>query len=208
MKMSVNESEKHINVKEFFAESAEAYQDFWQDLCKKYPGWAIEFIYRNCDPPMEFLTGIGMELLESSIITELDNDGFKPASKKHAVHITPENFDLFADFHDKASPAPDMFWTSARIAEKPERWRIDMIGDDAYVMMSLWGDTPEIFALVAPGAAVGASLLTVAAKFAFDNDRVKVLYFIDTDDPQGMDAACEVGFVVTGRSVAYHGVVF
>ena len=205
MKMSVTESEKYINVKEFFAENAEGYRAFWQDLQAKYPGWEIAFIYRNCDPPLEFLTGIGMALLESHFITELDNDGFKPASKKHAVHITPENFDRFANFHDKTNP--DMFWTSARIAEKPEQWRIDMIGDDAYVMMSLWGDTPEIFALVAPDAAVGASLLSVAAKFAFDNNHVKVFYFIDTDNPLEMDTACEVGFVVTGRSVAYHGVV-
>jgi hypothetical protein len=203
--IDITESEKYINANEFFAENAEEYRAFWQDMQAKYPGWEIVFTYRNCDPPMEFLTGIGMELLESSFISELDNDGFKPAGKKHAMLITPENFDLFADFHDKASP--DMFWTSARIAEKPEQWRIYMIGDDAYVMMSQWDDTPVIYALAAPDAAIGASLLSMAAKFAFDNNWSKVLYFIDTDNPLEMDAACEVGFVVTGKNLAYHGFV-
>ena len=200
MKINIDERHKNINIKEFFAESPEAYRSFWQDLCSKYPGFEADIIYRNCEPPTEFIAEIKAELLEIMLISDLVPENFVPASTTGITPVTADNFDTFVPIHD--AKAPELFfWTSPRLAEDLSLWRIFMCGS-AYVIMSFWG-IPEIFALVISDAEEGVSLLTAAARHAFENGMERLEYFIDHDDPVQLEVASKVGFVVSGKSIAY-----
>jgi len=206
--IAIIEKEKYVLVKEFFAENIEGYRTFWQDLCEKCPGWEIDFVYRNCEPPAEFLESIGVKLIDSAIIMELTKENFRhrkvSADEIDTVPITADNYSIFALIHDKANP--EMFWTSERIAEKPDRWRIYMNGS-SYVMMSLWGDESEIFALEVQNADEGAALLSTAVKFAFEIGKHKVLYFVSDDVPMLLASAQQVGFATCGTCATYQGIV-
>jgi len=203
MKISIIESEKHVNVKEFFAENQDGYNVFWQDLCKKYRGWTIEFIYRNCNPPIEFLSQVSAALLESSIITSLTREDFIPTIWHSVTLVTAENFDSFTPLHDKL---PNMYWTSTRILADLTRWRIYMLGN-SYVLMSLWGNDAEIFALEISTIEEGRELLSVAASYAFENSKTKLLYFVEDDSHLHLESAQNVGFIVCGKSVAYQTII-
>jgi len=204
--MYIQENEKNILLKEFFAERAEGYHTFWQDLCNKYPGWEVDFVYRNCEPPAQFMAEIGAKLIDSAIITELTKEHFNPAVEIDALLITADNFHMFAPIHDKANPAPEMFWTSERIAEKLDRWRIYMSGSN-YVLMSLWGNESEIFALEVQNVNAGASLLSTTAQFAFGSGKQKMLYFVSDNMPIQYEAAQQVGFISCGKCATYQGVI-
>ena len=199
MKISISERFKNINIKEYYAESPEAYRSFWQDLCRKYPGYEADFIYRNCEPPADFIAEIKAELLEILLISDLVPENFNPASTTGTIPITTDNFSTFAPIHDATSP--EEFKSSASLAADIARWRIFMHGN-AYIIV-FWGETPEVFDLAISNAEEGASLLTAAARLAFEDGKAALDFYIDHDNPTQLEAARKVGFVVSGKSVAY-----
>ena len=204
METTIIEAEKYLLLRECVAENAEEYRAFWRELQGKYAGWQVDFVYRDCEAPVSFLAEIGAVMLESSLMTELTADAFIPAGKANAVLVTEKNFADFALLHGRANP--DMYWSGERIAKRLGDWRIYMRGN-VYVMMSLWGEAAEIFALVASNAKEGASLLSVAAAYAFEIGKAKVDYFIEGSAPVELEAARMVGFKACGKSVMYRGTV-
>ena len=200
MAMYVFEEDKNILFKEHFEKSAGDYRKFWQELCEKYPGWTVDFVYRNCEPPAEFITEIGARILETHIITELTSETFDCSNEPKATPVTAENFNIFAKLHDNVDT--EFAYPNARIAEDMSRWRIFM-QSDAYVMMSFWNDTPEIFILEISNADEGALLLATAASYAFSNGIAKLDFFIDANRPIEMEAALRAGFTACGMSIAY-----
>ena len=200
MSMYIFEEDKNILLKEHFEKSAEEYRKFWQGLCEKYPGWAVDLVYRDCDPPAEFITGIGARILEAHAISSLTNETFNYTNEPSAELVTTENFHAFAKLHENIDP--DFSYPNAKIAKDMSRWRIFMQGN-AYTMMSFWNDEPEIFILEASSAEDGASLLATAANHAFSNNKTKLDFFIEVDKPIQMEAALKVGFTVHGKSIAY-----
>lgn len=200
MAMFIFEEVKNVLLKEFFAENMDEYRNFWQDIRDKYPGWCVDFVYRNCDPPMEFMKEICAEILESHVITILTIDNFAPVNEAAPTLVTAENFDTFAPLHENM--CPDFAYPNERIAKDMNRWRIFMYGN-AYTMMSFSNDSPEIFALEIKNAEEGAALLSAAAKYAFENDKPTLDFFIDDYDQIQKEAAHKVGFTVNGKSICY-----
>jgi len=200
MAMYVFEDVTNILLKEHFEKSAEEYRKFWQALCEKYPGWTVDLVYRNCDPPAEFITEIGARILEVHIITDLTSETFNYANELNAIQVTAENFDVFAKLHDNVDP--EFAYPNARIAEDMGRWRIFMQGN-AYTMMSFWNNTPEIFILEMSNAEEGTLLLATAANYVFSHGIAKLDFYIDVDKPMEMEAAQKIGFTARGRSIAY-----
>ena len=200
MAMYVFEENTNILLKEHFEKSPEEYHNFWEELRKKYLGWTVDLVYRNCDPPAEFITKIGARILEAHAITELTSETFNYPKELNAVQVTTENFDVFAKLHENV--CPDFAYPNASIAKDMGRWRIFMQGN-AYTMMSFWNNTPEIFLLEISNVEEGTLLLAAAAKYAFSNGIAKLDFFIDVDRPMEMDAALKIGFTACGSSIAY-----
>jgi len=203
MQIHITETEQYILLKEFFEENADAYNIFWRDLAEKHKGWQVDLVYNNSTPPTEFLTHIGAEKIDADIIAELTSDYFKPHNTSYdIVEVSENNFAQFALLHQHANP--DMYWTSSRIAKIMNHWRIYMHGR-SYVLMSLWANEVEIFALeMGEDIISGVELLTAAAQYALqDLDKTKVLFFISEDSPTLLQAAQKVGFIATGTSMTY-----
>ena len=79
--------------------------------------------------------------------------------------------------------------------------------DEDYVLMSLWGDVSEIYALQVKNTVQGVSLLSAAAAAAFDMGKKSVLFMIGEGSNVEFDSAQSVGFKVVGKYIAYRGTV-
>ena len=199
-----DEDEKHLQINDFCAETPEDCRAFWRELRDKYAGYDVDFCYHNCDVPIDFMEEIGAVMLESCVEMRVAQENFSPVFGDEMTPVTDENFAVFAAVHDKTNPG--MYWTSERIARDLDRWRI-YTREDSYVMISLWDDIAEIFALEAADSEEGAALLSAAAEFAFGAGKTGVLFMVDDGAEIQCEAARIVGFAACGRYTAYRGVV-
>ncbi len=204
MNIILDELEKHIQINEFLAGNREEYRALWQDLQNKYSAYEIDFCYHNCDDPAAFMAEIGASLLESCVEMRLAPGEFMPAEGLRPLRVTDKSFELFKALHDKE--ASGMYWTSERVGQDLSRWCIFVCGD-SYMMMSLWGEVPEVFAVRAEGAERGAALLSAAAEFAFGAGKPAVLFMADESAQNQIDSALSVGFKSCGKYVAYRCVI-
>jgi hypothetical protein len=199
MKIICMENEKHVQVNDLAAENASL---FWQEMCQKYAGHEINFCFHNTDVPEAFMQTIGAFKLESCREARLTSENFKPVDGCLPVVITKESFAGFSRLHEKRNP--QMYWSSARIGADLSKWCIHR-QDDSYCLMSLWGDTPEIFALETITPHEGAMLLSAAACFAFDAGKKGILFMLDDGAEIAFEAARSTGFVICGKYTAYRG---
>lgn len=204
MKIILDETEKHIQVNDFHAQDEENYRSFWRDLQAKYTGYEIDFCYHNAEVPVAFMKEIGAILLESCVEMRLVKVEFAPVYKVETIPVTNENFDLFTVLHDKINP--NMYWTSQRVRRDLCQWCI-FVCNDAYVMMSLWGNDAEVFALESSSTDSEAALLSAAAAFAFKAGKTSVVMMVDDNAPGQADTARSVGFAECGTYIAYRGTV-
>jgi hypothetical protein len=195
-------ADKHVQVNDYYAESAEEFNVFWQGLKEKYAEHSVDFCFHNCEVPIEFMVMIGAKMLESCVETRLLQEKFSPVYGHSTGRVTNDSFAAFAKLHDEKNP--DMYWTGEKIGSDLSRWYINTF-DDSYVLMSLWDDVAEIFVLETEGMDINKRLLTTAAAFAFEEGKASVLYMIDTDAPARLEAARLVGFTECGRYTAYRG---
>lgn len=203
-KIIASEDANHLQVDDFIAKDDDERSAFWQELRHKYPGYEIDFCFHNCEVPIGFMAEIGMELLESCLESRLVEENFNPVGECVVTPVSQENFSTFKALHDEMSP--EMFWSGERIGQDLDRWRIFMTDED-YVLMSLWGDVSEIYALQVKNTVQGVSLLSAAAAAAFDMGKKSVLFMIGEGSNVEFDSAQSVGFKVVGKHIAYRGTV-
>ena len=198
------ETEKHLQVNDFYPECPEDCFSFWRGLQDRYEGYEVDFCYHNHEAPIAFLKEIGASLLESCVEARLTQENFTLVYGLEATLVSNGNLAEFVAMHDKVNH--EMYWTGERISRDLSQWRIYMCGK-AYVMMSIWGDIAEIFALEATNAKEGAALLSTVAAFAFETGKTAVLMMVDDNTPIQLEAARLVGFAECGRYRNYRGLV-
>lgn len=204
MEIIIEEAEKHIQVNDLPAGDEDVCHSCWRELQDKYMGYEVDFCYHNCEVPLAFMEEIGASLLEACSEMRLAQSDFVSVSGFEPLRVTEENFSMFTTLHDKVEAG--MYWTSERIGQDLSRWCI-FVSENSYVMMSLWGNTPEVFALEDADAASGAALLSAAAAFAFNMGKKSVLFMADDSAKAHIDAARSAGFVECGKYVAYRGLI-
>lgn len=188
-------------------------------LSENYPGFQAMFCYHNTTAPAEFLDKIGAELLDdatqmcltqselgyalkqdSSIIPSNDDKSFD------IQLVDQTNFDAFAAFHDASNP--DMYWTSRRIREKIEMWRIHIYLHEneiaGYIMLM---NDFEIFCVAASENIHSKRLMAVATADAFARGGEQVLCMIAKSDEINLVAAKEIGFAECGFYQGYQMVI-
>lgn len=201
MEIIPNEKEKHIQINDLDFDNNFEYHNFWRDIQSQYNGYEVDFCYHNCNVPIDFMKEIGAVLLESCIESRLLHDKFTPVyGIKEGAFVTEKTFSVFKLLHDNLDPK--MYWTSERIGRDLSYWSI-YICDDSYVLMSLWGDTPEVYALVTTNADDGAALLSAVTEYAFKMGKNSILFMIDDCSKIQFDAARSVGFATCGKYIAY-----
>jgi hypothetical protein len=197
----------YVEVKNYLFQGKEAFQLFYDELIKKYPACALDFVYTETDAPEEQMNEIGAKKVDSCVRLRLpDADAFNYANDGAACTayaidpVTPATFDAFAEIHDRKNP--DMYWTSARIKAAMSRWRIYRADED-YILLGIWDDAAEVYALEAKDIPAMASLLRQACTFAFRINKTGVIWMVDEDKPDEIKLAEGLGFVKTGVYRSY-----
>lgn len=177
----------------------------WKQINVDYASYEKWFCYHDISNiPFAFLDEIGAVLEDDSITTRLSADDYIHSEIKGVIHITEENFDDFAVYHNKCNP--DMI-TSEQIKRNLSEWGIFALLSDnqitAYTLIfTRYLDEAEIFCVEAPGGTSSKVLLSSAVKYAFDKGNKKILFMADKNSI-AHKAALLVGFVNEGFYKGY-----
>lgn len=205
MEILTNKKEKRIQANDLALDNILEYRTFWRDIQSQYIGYEVDFCFHNCNIPTDFMIEIGAVLLETCVETRLLHNKFTPVyGKREGVFVTDQTFTVFKSLHDNLNPK--MYWTSERISRDLNCWSIYICGD-SYVLMSLWGDAPEVYALETRNSEDGAALLSAVIEFALKKGKHNILFMIDEDSRIQFEAARSVGFTICGRYIAYRCIV-
>ncbi|MCL2405074.1 MAG: hypothetical protein FWC92_05960 [Defluviitaleaceae bacterium] len=204
----VEESESYIQINDI---NQKDLAGIWEPLTTRYPGYEVTLCFRDMPPPTEALAAIGAEVLEDCIAMKVTQHEYKPCDSHEIKPLTKADYAGFAELHDKLNPPPDMYWTSQRILQKWDIWRIFVVYENGnitgYALIRLdMGDSAlgEIFGVESDNPAHRVALFSAVVECAFENGKSTVLRMVDRDNSRGeYEAALAVGFRETGYYIGY-----
>jgi len=203
----VEESEKYIQINDIQGEDLAR---VWEALTHRYPSYEVVLCFRNMPAPTDMLDSIEAVVLEDCIEMRVTPQGYKPHACQEITLLTKDDFAKLAAHHDKINPAPEFYWTSQRILDKWDIWRIFVVktgGETvgyAMLMLKLRDETiGEIFGAWAEDPAHRKALFSAMAGCAFDSGKATVVRMIERSDTCEYDAALAVGFCEVGYYVGY-----
>ena len=178
----------------------------WEQLKTDYANYEKWFCFRNVEVPITLLDDLDAVLEDDCIQMFLYADKINVSETLGVEQVTDKSFGEFIAIHDKRRP--DIYWTGERLSHELSNWGIfclrsnEQISD--YLIMSMRHVTEaEIFCVEASDIERRKSLITFAAKYAFDNKKSEVLYMVDNDNSEERASALSVGFSVTGFYKGY-----
>ena len=230
---------KEFNGIEFFMEEPESYiqindineedlDTLWQYLQSQYPGFQVDLCFRNVPTPTKALDKIGATVIDDCVEMRMDLEGniAEDLAKDIQVNLlTQEEFPEFAKLHD--STYPTMYWTSKRILESWDIWRIFTIRGDGketatpkitgYILYKhvAHRGIREVFCVAGGSLDQHKALLSAIVKWsqtegmkaeqAHSPSDKTILFMIDRNDnfDMEMEAAGATGFKETGFYVGY-----
>ena len=120
------------------------------------------------------------------------------------INLKPNNYKEFAIFHDTNNP--EMYWNSQRLLEKPNSFDIFILMKDEKIVGSIiisiyevvGKKAAEIFGLTIDDkfqdAGLELALLSKSIKSTLDKGVENIIYFIEKDSKNELDAATQIGF--------------
>lgn len=172
-------------------------------LRKNYEGNEMFFGYpAENEEAINFLKQINAELAESSLTMELEKNEFiKSLVSSDVVPLEKEYYDEYAAFHDKHNP--DIYWTSERIFENLNIWKI-------YIVVKKQKIAGSILIRMVDDKLADICCVTIDSKYnscgleldlfseslydIFKEGKERVLHFVDEDANEELHAALKVGF--------------
>jgi len=207
-----------INGIEVFVEETEHYVQvndireadltkLWEPLTEQYPGYKVNLCFHDMPVPKDALAAIGAEVLEDCISMKVTSQEFTPCGNAEITLLEKSDFDAFAALHDTL---PDMYWTSRRLWDKWDNWRILVIRTNGkitgYTMICLAmrdDSMGEIYAVEGDNQTQREALFSAAVRCAFENDKTVVFRVVDRDNFCEKAAALAVGFKEVGFYIGY-----
>jgi len=204
-------SENYVQINDIQGEDL---AQIWEPLTKAYPGFELCLCFRNMPAPVDVLAGIGAYILDDCLEMRVTPQEYKPHNNPEITLLTKDDFAEFAALHDVLnSEESGMYWTSRRIWNKWDGWRIfvvkadgKIIGYGMIMVMMRDGLMGEIFCVEADSPEHRKALISAMAGCAFDCGKEVVLYMVDREGPRSpheYDAATAVGFRETGYYTGY-----
>ncbi len=187
--------------------------EFLGYLMAIHPGYEILFGYPvENEEAIDYLRKIGAELIEASLVMELERDSFNYNEEDNTPRVKrlePKYYQQFATLHDACNP--DVYWNSERILEKIDLWDIFIILHDEEIVGSInirpYQNNAEIFAVsVNPlynGKGFEAALISQSLRILLDKGVEYVLYFVEKGHIYEEEAALSCGFRVKDDYVLY-----
>jgi len=204
----VEEAECYIQINDI---SEDDLTKVWPAIKGQYTGFELCLCFRDVPIPTNALAEIGAEVLEDCVKTEVTLPGYKPHNALGTMPLEKSGFAEFAALHDATHPAPDMYWTSQRIINKWDIWRIFVLLEDGMITGYTMMMTPlrddcthgEIFALEAKSSAQRKALLSAAVNCAFVMGRSEVINMVERHNTREYEESSAVGFREAGYYVGY-----
>ena len=204
----VEAPEKHIQINDIRREDIAG---LWACLKAAYPGYNVDFCFRDVEVPVEVLTEIGAELLEDCVKMRLLPQDHKAYESHQVGPLTENDFDDFAAFHDAIDHG--MYWTSRRMRDKMDIWRIVALKTNGnisgYSMLRVKfrdASLGEIYCVEADNPSKRKSLLSAAVRCAFEEGKSEVIFMVDNDATE-QEEALAIGFSAVGFYTAYNAVL-
>ena len=173
-----------------------------------YTNYEVIFNYPSTNyEAINYMEEIQAELIESCIVMELDNLSFnyiEQLNNNLVINLKPNNYKEFAIFHDTNNP--EMYWNSQRLLEKPNSFDIFILMKDEKIVGSIiisiyevvGKKAAEIFGLTIDDkfqdAGLELALLSKSIKSTLDKGVENIIYFIEKDSKNELDAATQIGF--------------
>lgn len=180
----------------------EVAKQFIQYLKAQYPNFKMYFGYptENIEA-ITFLEKSEAELIEACLTMEIKKEDFVHISPKYEVKmLSNERYEEYAAFHDYHYP--NIYWNSQRIFEHLDRWNIYVAIEHEKIIGSIFirinQIDSEIFGISSDEAYKNQSLeldlLSVSLKDCFLKNIERLLFFVNEEDQNQIDATLEVGF--------------
>jgi len=207
VEVNIEASENYIQINDI---SDENLTRIWGDIKAQYPGYELALCFRDVPVPTNALLAIGAEILDDCLAMRVWQDSYKPCNSLDVVPLEKADFAEFAALHDKLHPAPVMYWTSQRLLNAWDKWRIFVVWDGGkiigYTMMliALRDEAQgEIFVVEAESQDHCKALISAATGCAFAIGKSEVLFMVDRDGHHEYEATEAVGFRKTGFYMGY-----
>ncbi|MFA5522838.1 MAG: hypothetical protein WDA24_00625 [Tissierellales bacterium] len=172
-------------------------------LRKNYEGNEMFFGYpaENVDA-ISFLTEINAELAESSLTMELKKQNFiQSLVSNDVVLLEKDYYEEYAVFHDKYNP--DIYWTSERIFENLNIWKIYIVVKNQKIAGSILirmvdDKLADIYCVTIDSnynsCGLELDLLSRSLYDIFKEGKERVLHFVDEGADDELQAALKTGF--------------
>ncbi|MCL2676998.1 MAG: hypothetical protein FWF14_03920 [Streptococcaceae bacterium] len=203
----IEQTEKYIQINDI---QGDELIRLWKSLKEQYPGYTVNLCFHDMLEPIEVLTTIGAEVLEDCITMQVIPHEYVPYYDAEITALEKTDFSEFAMLHDTVNPAPYMYWTSSRIWDKWDKWRIFVIRTNGKItgytllLIALRDNSKgEIFCIEAESKTQREALLSVAVRCAFENDKEVVIRVVDRDNLCEMEEVVAVGFREIGFYIGY-----
>lgn len=177
-------------------------KQFIEYLKVQYPNFKMYFGYPTENQvAITFLEKIEAELLDACLTMELKKEDFVRVSPRYEViMLSNERYEEYAAFHDNHNP--NMYWNSKRIFEHLDIWNIYVVIEHQKIIGSIFirmnGSDSEIFGLSIDKAYKNQNLeldlLSISLEDCFSQNIECLLFFVNEDDQNQIDATLEVGF--------------
>lgn len=202
VELFVDGNEKYIQVNDVDVKDIEK---VWENLAANYPGFVIDFCFRNTLAPEKFLLAAGASVLNSFMeMRLLPKDFIDLPTKTKVVPVTMDNFVDFAALHDNAYP--DMYWSSRHLLANFDTWDIFIIQKHGEIMgYAIMRDGTEIYCVHANSLDDKIALITTAVKQSFNAniEGADLVFMVDRDNFTEVGAALHLGFRRKGYHITY-----
>jgi hypothetical protein len=189
----------------------------WKPLCGQYPRYEVNLCFRDMPAPAETLAAIGATVLEDCVRYAVTPEQLRSAESfplsppgSTVSRLAREDFPAFAQLHDRLNETLGLWWTSRRIWEQLDIWRIyiiknaDKITGYAMLMCVAREDADgEIFTVEADTHGNRCALFSAAARCAFDEGKKRVIFMVERGSDAERDVALAVGCGEDGVYVGY-----
>ncbi|MCL2170402.1 MAG: hypothetical protein FWB74_10315 [Defluviitaleaceae bacterium] len=202
----IDKDERFIQVNDI---SEDELAGVWEQLAREYPEYEVMFCFRDVPVPVAGLSAVGAVLVDDCVKMERHAGAHCPPLQSPVpIVLDMADFADFARLHDAMNP--EMYWTSRRVWDRWEDWRIFVIYENgeivSYTMLfaalkcSFMG---EIFCMEADNLLHKKALFSFATNYAFVNGKTIVIRMAERADTSEQEAAAAAGFKITGFYQGY-----
>ncbi len=212
-----NQGEKYAQTTLFLIK--DYYEDIAEELISyvstQLPGYELFIGFPDTNEnAKKYFEGKNIQCIEASIVTKLYNLMSDIREKHPSVErITESNFDEYAIFHDKHAIPLEMYYNSQNLKKDINRFRVFTLREQGKIHGSIFvkagKDMSEVFGLFIDKEYKNNHFISILINEMLrelynEFGTVKeIIYFIDEDSTEELNAALSAGFEIIERYRCY-----